>query len=82
MLKNWFRAREGGQTRRKPKLFRQHALEGDGGRMVALVHDDVTVVCDDILHAPLAHEALEHRDIEVAIRFPRAAADPSDILLA
>ena len=36
--------------------------------MVALVDDDLTVVGDDVLDTVLAHEALDHRDVEPAVR--------------
>jgi hypothetical protein len=74
--------RRGRQSQQKPCLcLGQHALEGNGGKMVAFIDDDVPVVRDEIVNAILAHQALNHRDVEPSVRLTLTAADLSDILI-
>ena len=46
--------------------------------MVALVDDHVAVARDDVVHAPLADEALEHRDVQPTRRLALACTDLAD----
>jgi hypothetical protein len=54
----------------------QDALEGDGGHVVALVHDDVAVAGDEISDPPAPGEALESWRRRVA---RSARASPADL---
>ena len=45
---------------------RQHALERDRREMVALVNDNLPVAGHEIRHRLLAHQALDHRDVDPA----------------
>ena len=45
---------------------RQHALERDRWQMMALVHDDLPVAGHEIRNGFLAHQALDHRDVDSA----------------
>ena len=53
-------------------------LEADGGDMVALVNHEMPVIGDDVVHLPLAHQALDDGDIDDAARLAPAAADLPD----
>lgn len=58
----------------------ENALERDGGQVVALVHDDLSVVGGDALNLLLANEAVDHRDIKPAVPGLLARFDLSSFL--
>src|SRR5207249_6221529 len=60
--------------------LREHAFERDGREVVALVDDYLAVVRDDILNLLLVDEALDHRDVELAIPGFLARSDLPDLL--
>ena len=53
-------------------------LETVGGQMVAFVHDQVSIVPNQIVHDPFADHTLDDRHIQKAGRFPSSAADPAN----
>src|SRR5437773_9433314 len=61
--------------------LREHALERDCRYVVALVHDHVPIRRDPIIHATLANQALEHRNIQGAVVTALPASDPSNLRL-
>lgn len=54
------------------------ALEAHGGNVVALVDHQMPVVVDDVVHFPVAYQALYHSDIDKATRLAPATADLPD----
>lgn len=57
---------------------REEPLERNGRDVVAFVDDDVSVPADELVDGVSADEALHHRDVDSAVRFPGVPADPSD----
>jgi hypothetical protein len=58
---------------------REEPLERYGRDVVALVDDDVSVLADELVHGFSTDEALHHRDVDSAVRFPDVPADPPDL---
>ena len=56
----------------------QHPLERDGRHVVALVHDHLAIARDQVGDLASAHEALDHRHVEAAVRRAFPAADLAD----
>ena len=59
---------------------RQHALERDRREMVALVDDDLPVAGHEIRDGLLAHQALDHRDVDPAGGVALSGTDLPDLL--
>ena len=61
--------------------LREHALERDRRQVVALVDDDLAIAGHEVVDGFLAHEALDHRDVDSAGGLPLSGADLPDLLL-
>jgi len=73
--------RGGSKPRYVPRLdIGQDPFERDGRNVVTLIHDHVTVGCDDIVHGIAADDALQHGDVQTAVRLTFAAPDPPNEL--
>src|SRR5512145_1274835 len=46
-----------------------HLLKADRRNMVALIHNQVTVIANDVTDNPLLAQALDHGYIEISVRF-------------
>lgn len=46
--------------------------------MVAFVHDEMSIISDNIIDLSLANEALNQGHVNLAFRFAAAAADHAD----
>ena len=44
--------------------FAEYTLEGNCGNVVALVHDDMPVLANEVVHLSFSDDALNHRDVE------------------
>jgi len=55
-----------------------HGLKAEGGNVVALVDQDVTVIGHQISHRSPVLQALQHRDVDPALSFVSASAELSD----
>ena len=58
--------------------LREDPLEGDGGDVVTLVHDDVPIPGDEVRHVVLAHQALDHRNVDLSGDAMHSAPDAPD----
>jgi len=48
--------------------------------MMALIHDHLTIIGDNIIDFILPNQALDHGDIQYSVRFILPCPDPSDFL--
>ena len=73
-----FSNRGGRQAENVPALDPfEHLLEGESGNVMALIHDDMAVFGDQILHSPSTIQALEDRDVDVPCPAVRSPSDPA-----
>jgi hypothetical protein len=73
--------RRGRQSGNEARLdLREDALEQHGRDVVALVDDNVTIPCDQVVDRSLADEALDHGDVQPSRRGTLARADLPDRL--
>ena len=48
--------------------------------MVALIHDDMAVVANEVIHPSFSDDALNHRDVEESVRSMFSPSDSTDVL--
>ena len=69
-----------GQTRDVARLhLAHHSFERDRGDVVTFVDDHVTVVGHPVVHLVAARQALDHGDIELAVRFTPSCSDLANV---
>lgn len=59
--------------------FSQYTLEVHCGEMVAFIHNDMAIVGHQIIHFILAHDTLDHGNVELAVGFTLATTNSSDV---
>src|SRR5438270_13751963 len=58
-----------------------HCLEANGRKVVAFIHNELPVFCDEIIHNAPVSEALNHGDINDASRLAHASTNLADAVL-
>src|SRR5262245_53202942 len=70
------------ETQDKPCLGpARYRLEADGGKMMALIHNQLAVFGNQIINNAAASEALDHGDVDDASRLAHASANLADPVL-